>query len=81
VCGTGIGMAVCANKFKGIRAAVCHDLYSAQRAILSNDCQVLCMGSLIIGKSLAQEILKVWLDIERNGGTAAKVKKIEQLEN
>ena len=81
VCGTGIGMAVCANKFKGIRAAVCHDLYSAQRAILSNDCQVLCMGSLIIGKSLAQEILKVWLDIERNGGTAAKVKKIQQLEN
>ena len=81
VCGTGIGMAVCANKFKGIRAAVCHDLYSAQRAILSNDCQVLCMGSLIIGKSLAQEILKVWLDIERNGGTAAKVKIIEQLEN
>ena len=81
VCGTGIGMAVCANKFKGIRAAVCHDLYSAQRAILSNDCQVLCMGSLIIGKNLAQEILKVWLDIERNGGTAAKVKKIEQLEN
>ena len=81
VCGTGIGMAICANKFKGIRAAVCHDLYSAQRAILSNDCQVLCMGSLIIGKSLAQEILKVWLDIERNGGTAAKVKKIEQLEN
>jgi ribose 5-phosphate isomerase B len=81
VCGTGIGMAVCANKFKGIRAAVCHDLYSAQRAILSNDCQVLCMGSLIIGKSLAQEILKVWLDIERNGGTAAKIKKIEQLEN
>jgi ribose 5-phosphate isomerase B len=81
VCGTGIGMAVCANKFKGIRAAVCHDLYSAQRSILSNDCQVLCMGSLIIGKSLAQEILKVWLDIERNGGTASKVKKIEQLEN
>ncbi len=81
VCGTGIGMAVCANKFKGIRAAVCHDLYSAQRAILSNDCQVLCMGSLIIGKSLAQEILKVWLDIESNGGTAAKVRKIEQLEN
>jgi ribose 5-phosphate isomerase RpiB len=39
------------------------------------------MGSLIIGKSLAQEILKVWLDIERNGGTAAKVKKIEQLED
>jgi len=81
VCGTGIGMAICANKFKGIRAAVCHDLYSAQRSILSNDCQVLCMGSLIIGKSLAEEILKVWLSIERTGGTVAKVKKIEQLES
>ncbi len=81
VCGTGIGMAICANKFKGIRAAVCHDIYSAQRSILSNDCQILCMGSLIVGKSLAQEILKVWLAIERTGGTAAKVKKIEQLED
>jgi ribose 5-phosphate isomerase B len=81
VCGTGIGMAICANKFKGIRAAVCHDLYSAQRSILSNDCQVLCMGSLIIGKGLAEEILKVWLSIESTGGTVAKVKKIEQLES
>jgi ribose 5-phosphate isomerase B len=81
ICGTGIGMAICANKFKGIRAAVCHDLYSAQRSILSNDCQILCMGSLIIGKSLAQEILKVWISIERTGGTVAKVKKIEAMED
>ncbi len=80
VCGTGIGMAICANKFKGIRAAVCHDLYSAQRSILSNDCQILCMGSLVIGVSLAKEILKVWLDIERTGGTVKKVKKIIELE-
>ena len=80
VCGTGLGMAICANKFKGIRAAVCHDLYSAQRSILSNDCQILCMGALIIGKSLAQEILKVWLGIERTGGTVKKVKKINELE-
>jgi ribose 5-phosphate isomerase B len=80
VCGTGIGMAICANKFKGIRAAVCHDIYSAQRSMLSNDCQVLTMGSLIIGKSLAQEILKMWLDIERTGGTISKVKKINEIE-
>src|SRR4030043_215482 len=76
VCGTGIGMAICANKIKGIRAAVCHDIYSTQRSILSNDCQVLARGSLIIGKGLAQEILKVWLGIQRTGGTASKVKKI-----
>lgn len=81
VCGTGLGMAICANKFKGIRAAVCHDIYSAQRSILSNDCQVLCMGSLVIGNSLAQEILKVWLSIERTGGTVVKVKKISELED
>ncbi|MBC7334130.1 MAG: ribose 5-phosphate isomerase B [Actinobacteria bacterium] len=81
ICGTGIGMAICANKFRGIRAAVCHDIYSAQRSILSNDCQILTMGSLIIGKALAQEILKVWLAIERTGGTVDKVRKIEELEN
>ncbi len=80
VCGTGLGMAICANKFKGLRAAVCHDLYSAQRSILSNDCQILAMGAFIIGPKLAQEIMKAWLDIERTGGTVAKVKKIEQLE-
>ena len=80
VCGTGIGMAICANKFKGIRAAVCHDIYSAQRSILSNDCQILTMGFFIIGTKLAQEILKVWLSIERTGGTVSKVKKIEDLE-
>lgn len=80
VCGTGIGMAICANKFDGIRAAVCHDIYSTQRSILSNDCQILAMGSLIIGKSAAQELLKVWLDIERTGGTAGKIKKINDLE-
>lgn len=80
ICGTGIGMAVSANKLKGIRAACCHDIYSTQRSILSNDCQIITMGSLVIGKRKAQELLKIWLDIERTGGTVRKVKKIEQLE-
>jgi len=80
VCGTGLGMAICANKFDGIRAAVCHDIYSTQRSILSNDCQILAMGSLIIGKSAAQELLKIWLDIEKTGGTVKKVNKITDLE-
>jgi ribose 5-phosphate isomerase B len=80
VCGTGLGMAICANKFKGIRAACCHDIYSTQRSILSNDCQVITFGSLVIGTSTAEELLKVWLDIERTGGTVKKVKKIEGLE-
>lgn len=81
VCGTGIGMALVANKFKGIRAACCHDIYSTQRSILSNDCQIITMGSLIIGKNTAQELLKIWLDTGRTGGTVKKVKKIEALEN
>jgi len=80
VCGTGLGMAICANKFKGIRAAVCHDIYSTQRSILSNDCQVLTMGALIIGKKKAQELLKIWLDLKRTGGTVRKVKKIMDIE-
>ncbi|MBA7590906.1 D-erythrulose-4-phosphate isomerase [subsurface metagenome] len=73
-------MAICANKFKGIRAAVCHDILSTQRSILSNDCQILTMGALIIGKKNAQELLKVWLNIERTGGTIKKVKKINDIE-
>lgn len=81
ICGTGIGMAICANKFKGIRAAVCHDIYSAQRSILSNDCQIMTMGSLVVGTSLAQAILEEWISIERTGGTVKKVKKIVELES
>ena len=81
VCGTGVGMAICANKFDGIRAAVCHDLYSAQRSILSNNCQVITMGALVIGKNTGQELLKVWLDLEfKVGPSAKKVEKIMQLE-
>jgi len=81
VCGTGIGMAICANKFKGIRAAVCHDLYSTQRSILSNNVQVITMGALVIGKNTAQELLKIWLDLEFKGGPSAKkVQKIMELE-
>jgi len=81
VCGTGIGMAICANKFDGIRAAVCHDLYSTQRSILSNNCQILTMGALVIGKMQAQELLKVWLDLEFKGcPSARKVAKIMDLE-
>ena len=48
ICGTGIGMAMTANKVKGIRAAVCHDVYSTQRSILSNNAQIMCMGALVI---------------------------------
>lgn len=80
-CGTGIGMALSANKFKGIRAAVCHNIYSAERAKKSNNANVLTMGARIIGPMLAQKLVDMWLDSEYNGGRSApKVKIIDEFE-
>jgi ribose 5-phosphate isomerase B len=62
VCGTGIGMAISANKVRGIRAAVAHDPYSLERSVRSNDCQVLCMGANVIAPALARSLLASWLD-------------------
>jgi len=82
VCGTGIGMAITANKVPGIRAAVGHDLFSVQRSRRSNDCQVLTFGSRVIGEKLAVELLNVWLDCEfEGGGSTEKVDKINEYEH
>lgn len=62
VCGTGIGMAISANKVQGVRAAVAHDPYSLERSVRSNDCQVLCMGANIVAPALARSLLASWLD-------------------
>ena len=62
VCGTGIGMAISANKVRGVRAAVAHDPYSLERSVRSNDCQVLCMGANVIAPALARSLLASWLD-------------------
>ena len=81
VCGTGIGMAIAANKVKGIRAAVCHDLYSAERSRKSNNAQIMTMGALIIGPELAKKLVEVWLNSEFQGGRSErKVKKIMEIE-
>lgn len=81
ICGTGIGMAISANKFKGIRAAVCHDNFSAERAKLSNDANVLCMGARVIGAELAQKITKEWLSLEfKDGSSTPKVNAIKKLD-
>jgi len=64
MCGTGIGMAICANKVPGVRAAQAHDTYSAERARKSNDAQVLAMGARVVGAELAKSIVKSWLDSE-----------------
>ena len=77
VCGTGIGMTITADKVPGIRAALCHDTYSAERSIKSNNAQVLTMGARVIGPELAKSIVKVWLDSEFDGGNSErKVQKI-----
>ncbi|MDR1445212.1 MAG: RpiB/LacA/LacB family sugar-phosphate isomerase, partial [Treponema sp.] len=77
VCGTGIGMCMSANKFRGIRAAVCHDIFSARRSILSNDGNVACFGERVIGAELAKAILAEWITLEfKDGPSTAKVAEI-----
>ncbi len=81
ICGTGIGMALSANKFKGIRAAVCHDIYSAERAKKSNNTNIMTMGARVVGFVLAQKIVDMWLDSEFKGGRSApKVAIIDEFE-
>ncbi|KAF4924289.1 putative ribose 5-phosphate isomerase [Colletotrichum viniferum] len=82
ICGTGLGMAIAANKVKGIRAVTAHDSFSVERSILSNDAQVLCMGERVIGQELARRLAKEWLSYEFDpqSGSAAKVQVINSLE-
>lgn len=61
ICGTGLGVAIAANKVSGIRAVTAHDSFSVERAILSNDAQVLCMGQRVVGIELARRLAKEWL--------------------
>jgi ribose 5-phosphate isomerase B len=81
LCGTGLGMAITANKVFGIRAATCHDTYSAERARKSNDAQILTMGARVVGSELAKTIVDAWLASEfQGGGSTAKVERIKQIE-
>jgi ribose 5-phosphate isomerase B len=81
ICGTGIGVCIAANKVKGIRAALCHDTFSAQMSREHNDANVLTMGERVIGCGLARAIVEKWLGTEFAGGRHAKrVCKIADLE-
>jgi ribose 5-phosphate isomerase B len=81
VCGTGIGMCITANKVPGVRAAQCHDVFSAERARKSNNAQVLTMGQRVIGPELAKTIVDAWLKSEFGGGSSArKVAKMEEVD-
>jgi ribose 5-phosphate isomerase B len=81
ICGTGIGMAMVANKFPRIRAAVANDLYSSRCSREHNDANVLIIGGRIVGRELAKEIVKVWLETPFAGGRhKTRIEKIEALE-
>ncbi|WP_217586402.1 ribose 5-phosphate isomerase B [Lentibacillus saliphilus] len=82
ICGTGIGMSISANKVKGIRCALTHDVFSAKATRQHNNSNVLAMGERVIGPSLAREITKVWLETEFEGGRHQnRVGKIDAYEN
>ncbi|MCK0176072.1 ribose-5-phosphate isomerase [Mycolicibacterium sp. F2034L] len=83
ICGTGLGVAIAANKVKGIRAVTAHDLYSVQRSVLSNNAQVLCMGERVVGLELARVLVKEWLELEFDpeSSSAAKVADISAYES
>ena len=68
ICGTGIGMSLAANKHKGIRAALCHDYYTAQMARAHNDANVLCFGQRVVGLGTIESILKAWIETKFEGG-------------
>ncbi len=72
ICGTGIGMAIAANKVKGIRAATCSDVYSAKMSRRDNDANILCLGGRVVGPGLAAEIVTVWLNEPFAGGRHAR---------
>jgi ribose 5-phosphate isomerase B len=83
VCGTGIGVAIAANKVPGIRATVAHDSYSVERSILSNDCQVLTLGQRVVGLNLARRLVTEWLGyiFDASSPSNAKVAVITDYEN
>ena len=82
VCGTGIGVCISANKIPGIRAALTHDTYSAERAQLSNNAQIITMGARVIGPELAKSIVNAWLqsNFDVNGRSASNVAAIDALD-
>ncbi|KAL4779142.1 hypothetical protein BJX76DRAFT_100760 [Aspergillus varians] len=82
ICGTGLGVAISANKVPGIRAVTAHDSFSVERAILSNDAQVLCFGQRVIGLELAKRLANEWVTykFDPNSSSAPKVQAIKDYE-
>ena len=82
ICGTGIGMSLCANKIKGVRAACCSEDYSARMTRLHNNSNILCFGARVIGAGIAIDLVRIFLETEFEGGRHNKrIDKIMALEN
>lgn len=82
ICGTGIGMAIAANKVPGVRAAQAHDIYSVERSRKSNDAQVLTLGAQVIGPETAKLLVNAWIKSDFEGGRSApKVEKINRIDS
>jgi ribose 5-phosphate isomerase B len=83
VCGTGLGVAISANKVPGIRAVTAHDSYSVERGVLSNNAQVLCFGQRVVGIELARRLAKEWLtyEFDETSASAEKVAVIGKYES
>jgi ribose 5-phosphate isomerase B len=82
ICGSGVGAAVAACKIRGIRAAICHDTYSAHQGVEHDDMNVLCLGSEVVGPSLAAELVLAFLGARFNGGSpyVERLEKVEAME-
>lgn len=82
LCGTGIGMCIAANKVPGVRAALCSDIYSAERAVKSNNANIMTLGAQVTGSELAKSLVKVWLESRYKTGTrsAPKVQRIDEFD-
>lgn len=83
ICGTGIGMALTANKIVGAYAAVCHDVYTTERSILSNNCNTMCMGALVVGPKTVETLVSLWLELEFDPSSRSypKVQEIYEIES
>lgn len=83
VCGTGVGAAIAANKVKGIRAAVCHDVHSAHQSVEHDDVNVMCIGAQIVGPWLAKDLIAAYLtaEFDRNEDFVRRVEKLAAMEN
>ena len=82
VCGSGVGASVAACKLVGIRAAICHDVYSAHQGVEHDDMNVLCLGAEVVGPSLTRELIRAFLGAEFDGGEryVRRLRKIEEME-